>query len=117
MKSLRIIGKINKELESKILHFKEIDNEFVIGFFIDYSESNINLNHVFNSISFNGLTENIEFKLVHITNQLLFSYDKIEIGYKTICFFKFSKYSVLLNQIKTCENWSDFEQENFALIK
>ena len=107
MISLRIIGKISQELKSKIVDGKEINNDNTIGFFVDYSESDISLNHKFDKIIYDNEIEKIDFKLIYITNETFIPFETVETGYKTICFFEFFSKSKLVNQIQICDNWYD----------
>ncbi|AXT21187.1 hypothetical protein D7030_08410 [Flavobacteriaceae bacterium AU392] len=113
---LKIIGKLNSDLQKKILPEK-IDDEKVIGFFVDYSDMDIFLNALFGTIYFNESIEKVNFELIFITNELFISLDLIEKGYKTICFFKFYSIPNLIYQIPYVDNWYDYKDaQSFTIF-
>ncbi len=85
---IELLGRISQEIKNELLENSNLKVENIIGFYVDYSEHNVPVNTIFTELLLNNSLKNIKWELVHVTDNTNFSFDMIEEGYKTICFFK-----------------------------
>lgn len=113
-KYIKILGKLPRLIDSKIRNNVNVVNDrCVLGFFIDYSQSTIKLDAVFTSVEYNGVvSELFECQLIHVTNQFLMSFDHIEYGFKSICYFKLKDADLdKFDMVKVIEGWQPVDEK------